>query len=214
MGRIGTRLYEMGQWYPRMVVYDDVHGWNPLPYIGAGEFYLEYGGLRVTLTLPSGFVVAATGPCRTPWGMERDRTGTAGRARASAERVEVITKAEATAHGSQRTPGTKTWRFAARRVRDFAWAAPRLPLGRVGLERRPDPNVLPASAAPWEEANRMAWSPSSTSADVGMYRGARDHGRRARRRDGVSHADVRARHRKAEDQYWVLTTNSATSGFR
>ncbi|HZH39873.1 MAG TPA: hypothetical protein VFD85_02630, partial [Gemmatimonadales bacterium] len=43
MGRIGTRLYEIGQWYPRMVVYDDVHGWNPLPYIGAGEFYLEYG---------------------------------------------------------------------------------------------------------------------------------------------------------------------------
>src|SRR2546425_6768196 len=24
MGRIGTRLYEIGQWYPRMVVYDDV----------------------------------------------------------------------------------------------------------------------------------------------------------------------------------------------
>src|SRR5213083_2155550 len=39
MGRIGTRLYQIGQWYPRMVVYDDVHGWNPLPYIGAGEFY-------------------------------------------------------------------------------------------------------------------------------------------------------------------------------
>src|SRR5439155_501475 len=35
MGRIGTRLYEIGQWYPRLVVYDDVHGWNPLPYIGA-----------------------------------------------------------------------------------------------------------------------------------------------------------------------------------
>src|SRR6266850_323972 len=57
MGRIGTRLYEMGQWYPRMVVYDDVHGWNPLPYIGAGEFYLEYGDFDVTLTLPAGFVV-------------------------------------------------------------------------------------------------------------------------------------------------------------
>ncbi len=63
MGRIGTRLYEIGQWYPRMVVYDDVHGWNPLPYIGAGEFYLEYGDFDVTLTLPAGFVEL----CRTPW---------------------------------------------------------------------------------------------------------------------------------------------------
>src|SRR6266498_491941 len=61
MGHIGTRLYELGQWYPRLVVYDDVNGWNPLPYIGAGEFYLEYGDYDVTLTVPAGFVVGGTG---------------------------------------------------------------------------------------------------------------------------------------------------------
>src|SRR5213080_2825337 len=112
MGRIGTRLYEIGQWYPRLVVYDDVHGWNPLPYIGAGEFYLEYGDFDVTLTLPAGFVVAATGTVQNPlavWSAtERARLA---RARASAQRVEVITKPEATTHGAQRTPGTKTWHF-------------------------------------------------------------------------------------------------------
>src|SRR2546429_1066579 len=66
MGRIGTRLYEIGQWYPRLVVYDDVHGWNPQPYIGAGEFYLEYGDYDVTLALPAGFLVAATGTVANP----------------------------------------------------------------------------------------------------------------------------------------------------
>src|SRR3989449_4737010 len=63
-GRIGrgrARPYEIGQRYPRLVVYDDVHGGNPLPYIGAGEVYLEYGDFDVSLTLPPGFVVAATG---------------------------------------------------------------------------------------------------------------------------------------------------------
>ncbi len=40
MGRVGSRFYELGQWYPRMAVYDDVHGWNTLPFLGAGEFYL------------------------------------------------------------------------------------------------------------------------------------------------------------------------------
>src|ERR1700743_3382311 len=35
-------IYEIAQWYPRMAVYDDVRGWDPLPYLGA-EFYLEYG---------------------------------------------------------------------------------------------------------------------------------------------------------------------------
>ena len=35
-------IYDMAQWYPRMCVYDDLHGWDTLPYIGS-EFYLEYG---------------------------------------------------------------------------------------------------------------------------------------------------------------------------
>ena len=159
MGRIGTRLYEIGQWYPRMVVYDDVRGWNPLPYIGAGEFYLEYGDFDVTLTLPAGFVVAATGTVANPlavWSAEQ--RARLARARGSAARVQVITKAEATAHGAQHTPGTKTWHFTARRVRDFAWAAS--PDFRwdasswngvlIQTFYRPD-------AAPWEEANTMAW---------------------------------------------------------
>src|SRR5256886_16338535 len=124
MGRMGTRLYEIGQWYPRLVVYDDVRGWNPLPYIGAGEFYLEYGDFDVTLTLPAGFLVAATGTVTNPltvWSAEQ--RARLSRARVSAERVQIVTQAEATAHGAQPTPGTKTWHLVARQVRDVAWAA-------------------------------------------------------------------------------------------
>ncbi len=106
MGRIGSRLYEIGQWYPRMVVYDDVHGWNPLPYIGAGEFYLEYGDYDVTLTLPAGFVVAATGSVLNPLAVwtaaQRARLA---RARSSSERVAIVTSAEATAHGAAKPGG-------------------------------------------------------------------------------------------------------------
>src|SRR5213075_169104 len=60
MGHDGP-LYEMAQWYPRLAVYDDVHGCNHEPYIGAGEFYLEYGDFDVSLTVPATYVVAATG---------------------------------------------------------------------------------------------------------------------------------------------------------
>src|SRR2546425_10097494 len=106
MGRIGTRLYEIGQWYPRMVVYDDVHGWNPLPYIGAGEFYLEYGDYDVTLTLPGGFVVAATGSVVNPtlvWTpAQRARLA---RARSSAERGAIVTRGEGVADGAPRPLG-------------------------------------------------------------------------------------------------------------
>src|SRR5438309_4165820 len=159
MGRIGTRLYEIGQWYPRMVVYDDVHGWNPLPYIGAGEFYLEYGNFDVTLTLPAGFVVAATGTVANPlavWSPEQ--RARLARARRSAERGEVITKAEATAHGAQRTPGTKTWHFTARLARDFPWAAsPDFRWDASDWNGVLIQTLYRPSATPWEEANRMAW---------------------------------------------------------
>src|SRR4051794_15302845 len=65
MGRDGS-LYEIAQWYPRVAVYDDVRGWNHEPYIGAGEFYLEYGSFAVSLTLPAGSVGGGTGPLRNP----------------------------------------------------------------------------------------------------------------------------------------------------
>src|SRR6266581_4312953 len=125
MGRIGTRLYEIGQWYPRLVVYDDVHGWNPLPYIGAGEFYLEYGDFDVSLTLPAGFVVAATGTV---------------------------------ANTGKRVPGTKTWRFTARNVRDFAWAAsPDFRWDASSWSGILIQTFYRPGATPWEEANKMAW---------------------------------------------------------
>ena len=159
MGRIGTRLYEIGQWYPRMVVYDDVHGWNPLPYIGAGEFYLEYGDFDVTLTLPAGFLVAATGTVANPLAVwtptQRTRLG---RARTSPQPVAIVTKAEATAHSAQRTPGTRTWHFTAKRVRDFAWAAsPDFRWDASTWDGILIQTFYRPEAAPWEEANRMAW---------------------------------------------------------
>jgi hypothetical protein len=57
MGR-DSALFEIAQWYPRMAVYDDVRGWNTDPYLGQGEFYLEYGDYEYSVTVPAGYVVA------------------------------------------------------------------------------------------------------------------------------------------------------------
>src|ERR1043166_2980901 len=65
MGHDGAD-YEIAQWYPRLCVYDDVRGWNHEPYIGAGEFYLEYGDFDVALSVPATYLVAATGELQNP----------------------------------------------------------------------------------------------------------------------------------------------------
>ena len=65
MGRDGA-LYEMAQWYPRVAVYDDVRGWNIEPYLGQGEFYLDFGDYTLSVTVPAGYIVAATGALQNP----------------------------------------------------------------------------------------------------------------------------------------------------
>ncbi len=160
MGHDGT-LYELGQWYPRMAVYDDVKGWNHEPYIGAGEFYLEYGKFDVSITLPATFVVAATGVLQNPTEVltqaQRDRLV---RARASDTAIAIITKSEAEATQVRRTsgpPAARTWRFSADSVRDFAWAAaPNFRWDASNYDGIQINTYYRPGATLWTEANRMA----------------------------------------------------------
>ncbi len=55
------KIYEVAQWYPRMCVYDDLRGWDALPFLGSGEFYSEYGDFDYTITVPNGVIVAGSG---------------------------------------------------------------------------------------------------------------------------------------------------------
>src|SRR5690606_921999 len=69
MGRLQTKngwVYEIAQWYPRMCVYDDLQGWNVLPYLGQGEFYLEYGDIEFTVTAPADMIVVGSGELLNP----------------------------------------------------------------------------------------------------------------------------------------------------
>src|SRR5205823_13127786 len=97
MGRDST-LYEIAQWYPRMAVYDDVRGWNTDPYLGQGEFYLEYGDYDYSVTVPAGYVVAGSGVLQNP---EEVLTAEQRRRLVSASSnsavVQIITQAEAAA---------------------------------------------------------------------------------------------------------------------
>ncbi|HET7187809.1 MAG TPA: M1 family metallopeptidase, partial [Gemmatimonadaceae bacterium] len=124
MGRDGM-LYELAQWYPRVNVYDDLRGWNTEPYLGQGEFYLEYGDYTVELTVPAGYTVASTGSLTNP----RDVLTSAviarlAQAAKSATPVNIVTLEEMRSGVARpRATGMLTWKFSAKNVRDVAWAA-------------------------------------------------------------------------------------------
>src|SRR5690348_5467156 len=119
-------LYEIAQWYPRVAVYDDIRGWNTEPYLGQGEFYLEYGDFNLDVTVPAGYIVAATGMLQNP----REVLTPAEAARlAQAQKgdstvVHIVTQQDLSSGAARpRKTGTMTWRFSAKSVRDMVFAA-------------------------------------------------------------------------------------------
>jgi len=163
MGHDGP-LYEIAQWYPRLAVYDDVKGWNHEPYIGAGEFYLEYGDFDVTLTVPNEDIVAATGELQNAaqvlTASQRQRLDVARHADTT---VAIIAASEAGDPGKTRPagpggaqPATRTWHYAARNVRDFAFAAgPGLRWDASGYNGILIEDLYRAKADKWPEVNRI-----------------------------------------------------------
>lgn len=124
MGRDGA-LYELAQWYPRVAVYDDVRGWNTEPYLGQGEFYLDYGNYDLSVTVPAGYIVAATGALlNAAEVLPAAQVARLAKAAKSDTVIRIITEAELT-NGSARSKksGMLTWKFAAKNVRDAVFAA-------------------------------------------------------------------------------------------
>ncbi|MDO6432042.1 M1 family metallopeptidase [Flavitalea sp. BT771] len=58
------KSYMITQWFPKPAVYDN-KGWHAMPYLDQGEFYSEFGSFDVHITLPSSYVVGATGQLLT-----------------------------------------------------------------------------------------------------------------------------------------------------
>ncbi len=107
LGRAGYegKHYDMAQWYPKVVVYDE-NGFHP-DIFRTGEFYGEFGTFDVILEVPDDFVVAATGvPVEGDPGW----------------RLNPVSGGDGK-HGKRRSGKYKSVHFHAENVHDFAWSA-------------------------------------------------------------------------------------------
>jgi hypothetical protein len=119
------RALQVAQWYPQIATYDDVRGWDETPYLGDGEFFLEYGDFDVALTVPANHLVGATGELRNPAEVLRPETLDRLAAALGSDSALPVVTAEEVAAGQATVPGNRgqvTWRFRATDVRDFAFA--------------------------------------------------------------------------------------------
>ena len=167
MGRLVTRngwIYELAQWYPRMVVYDDIQGWNVLPYLGAGEFYLEYGSFDYSITLPSEFIVVGSGEIQNPeevlTEVQIDRLE---QARNSDETVTILGIDElGTEESRPRESDKLTWHFKMENSHDIAWAASKAFIWDAARINLPDNDqALAMSVYPEESSGEEGWGRST-----------------------------------------------------
>ncbi len=126
LGRLSTQhgwVYEIAQWFPRMAVYDDIQGWNVLPYVGAGEFYLEYGDIEFSITAPANLILVGSGELLNPQEVfTTDQLKKYNDAKKSDKTV-VIRSDKDVANKNANKKGNSTWKFRIQNTRDAAWAA-------------------------------------------------------------------------------------------
>ena len=129
MGLLKTKngwIYEVAQWFPRMCVYDDIQGWNTLPYVGAGEFYLEYGDFEYSITAPANLIVVGSGELLNPQEcLTTEQQKRWNDAKNSDKTVILRSDKEVTDKNSRPSKANCTWKFRINNARDVAWAASR-----------------------------------------------------------------------------------------
>ncbi|MFN9950476.1 MAG: M1 family metallopeptidase [Bacteroidota bacterium] len=156
------KIFTIAQWYPRMCVYDDVLGWNTIPYTGPGEFYLEYGDFDVKITTPAAMVVVASGELLNANEIYSANHLKRWSQAAASDKTVIIRGADEIGKPLHPTKSEITWHYKINQSRDFAWAASSAFILDAAAIRLPSgKKCLAISAYPTESDGNNAWGRST-----------------------------------------------------
>ncbi len=155
------KIYEIAQWYPRMCVYDDLAGWNTLPYLGSGEFFCEYGDYDYSVTLPADMIVVGSGELQNPKEVLTTKQLARLEHARNTDTTIMIRTAEEVTDATSRPAGKAklTWHFKMANTRDVAFGASKAYVwdaARVNLPGKK--KCLAMSAYPVESVGDTAWN--------------------------------------------------------
>jgi hypothetical protein len=157
------KVFAIAQWYPKVCVYDDIRGWNTDPYLGAGEFYLEYGDYEVSITAPSDHVVVSSGELTNPSEvLTAEQLKRYMKAKESANTVMIRTKEEISDPTAMMKKPMLTWKYKLANARDVAWASSKAFIwDAASIELPGGKKALAQSVYPVESEGNTAWGRST-----------------------------------------------------
>ena len=177
MGVLKTKngkLYTIAQWYPRMCVYDDLNGWNNLPYLGQGEFYLDYGDFKVNITAPSDHIVVCSGELLNAEEVYTSEQLSRWEEAENSNKTIMIRTADEVNMPNTRPKDKNeiTWRFKMENSRDVAWASSSsFIIDAAKIDLPSGKKAIAISAYPIESSGGNSWERSTeyTKASVEHY---------------------------------------------
>jgi len=158
------KIFQVAQWYPRMCVYDDVSGWNTIPYTGPGEFYLDYGDFDLSITAPASHIVVASGELLNPQEVYTPTQLKRWAEAANSEKTVVIRSAAEVTDPASRPAGKKelTWHFKIRNARDASWgSSAAFIIDAAKMDLPSGKKAMAISAYPVESDGNDAWGRST-----------------------------------------------------
>ncbi|MEP7237436.1 MAG: M1 family metallopeptidase [Ferruginibacter sp.] len=166
-------IFAVAQWYPRMCVFDDVDGWNTLPYLGPSEFYLEYGDFDVNITAPASHIVVCSGELLNEGDVLTATQQSRMAAAKKSDKTVTIRSEEEVTDPASRPAGTNlTWHFKINNSRDVAWASSKSFIWDAARINLPSGKTsLAMSVYPTESAGQKGWSRATeyTKASIENY---------------------------------------------
>ena len=122
-GQVDDGAHFIAYFFPRIAVYDDIDGWNKIPYSGSEEFYNDFCNFKAAITVPKNYGVWATGDLLN--GSEvfsKDVFKKYQLANKSDETIDVIDSITLAQNRVTAQKDFNTFKFEAKNVVDFAFA--------------------------------------------------------------------------------------------
>jgi Peptidase family M1 domain len=122
MGAYDSTSFLLGYWYPQVSVYDDIDGWDIIPYTGIQEFYNDFSNYDVKITVPDKFAVWGTGILQNPDEIFTDEYLNKYKSAFKSDNIiNIISKDDLDKHIFKNQNEKNTWHYKAENVTDVVY---------------------------------------------------------------------------------------------
>ena len=120
-GMLDSTTFFLAYFYPRISVYDDIHGWDRMVFTDAQEFYNDFNNYDLSITVPKNYLVWATGELQNINDvLQPSFISKFNASKTSDKTINIVSVADLNAKNITTQNETNTWKWKAQNISDMA----------------------------------------------------------------------------------------------